>query len=162
MAGPGMAGPGMAGPAMASSLQQQHQQAQLQAINLQSPAQSSTYGSGATGASVGRQRPEQATPPQGDQFPKGLRVLVVDDDLCCLKIVENMLKSCGYQGESNYCLLPCHGCFPRSGGCCPCLVENRSLMMCACKIYPVSAGFCIERWPRCVVVECWDKKIFQS
>lgn len=31
-------------------------------------------------------------------FPAGLRVLVVDDDLLCLKVVEKMLKTCGYAG----------------------------------------------------------------
>ncbi|XP_031498340.1 two-component response regulator ORR21-like [Nymphaea colorata] len=31
-----------------------------------------------------------------DQFPAGLRVLVVDDDTICLKILEQMLKKCMY------------------------------------------------------------------
>ena len=31
-------------------------------------------------------------------FPAGLRVLVVDDDLLCLKVVEKMLKTCKYRG----------------------------------------------------------------
>ena len=31
-------------------------------------------------------------------FPAGLSVLVVDDDLLCLKVVEKMLKTCGYAG----------------------------------------------------------------
>lgn len=34
-------------------------------------------------------------------FPAGLRVLVVDDDLLCLKVVEKMLKTCKYKGEGN-------------------------------------------------------------
>jgi len=33
-------------------------------------------------------------------FPAGLRVLVVDDDLLCLKVVEKMLKTCGYKGTN--------------------------------------------------------------
>lgn len=33
-----------------------------------------------------------------DQFPAGLRVLVVDDDLTCLRILEKMLKNCLYEG----------------------------------------------------------------
>lgn len=33
-----------------------------------------------------------------DQFPAGLRVLVVDDDPTCLRIMEKMLKTCQYQG----------------------------------------------------------------
>ncbi|GAA0139585.1 winged helix/forkhead transcription factor [Lithospermum erythrorhizon] len=32
-----------------------------------------------------------------DQFPAGLRVLVVDDDPTCLRILEKMLKNCLYQ-----------------------------------------------------------------
>ncbi|CAI9296655.1 unnamed protein product [Lactuca saligna] len=31
-----------------------------------------------------------------DQFPVGLRVLVVDDDVTCLKILEQMLRRCSY------------------------------------------------------------------
>ncbi|KAI7750596.1 hypothetical protein M8C21_006649 [Ambrosia artemisiifolia] len=31
-----------------------------------------------------------------DQFPAGLRVLVVDDDVICLKILEQMLRRCSY------------------------------------------------------------------
>jgi len=34
-------------------------------------------------------------------FPAGLRVLVVDDDLLCLKVVEKMLKTCKYKGEGH-------------------------------------------------------------
>jgi two-component response regulator (ARR-B family) len=30
-------------------------------------------------------------------FPSGLRVMVVDDDPLCLKVVEQMLKRCTYQ-----------------------------------------------------------------
>ncbi|XP_030536477.1 two-component response regulator ARR14-like [Rhodamnia argentea] len=33
----------------------------------------------------------------GDQFPKGLRVLVVDDDITCLHLLEKMLQRCSYQ-----------------------------------------------------------------
>lgn len=33
-----------------------------------------------------------------DQFPAGLRVLVVDDDITCLKILEQMLRRCRYRG----------------------------------------------------------------
>ena len=34
------------------------------------------------------------------EFPVGLRVLVVDDDPTCLKIVQHMLNKCRYQGNS--------------------------------------------------------------
>ena len=33
-----------------------------------------------------------------DQFPAGLRVLVVDDDPTCLMILERMLRACLYEG----------------------------------------------------------------
>lgn len=33
-----------------------------------------------------------------DQFPAGLRVLVVDDDPTCLRILEKMLINCLYEG----------------------------------------------------------------
>ena len=33
-----------------------------------------------------------------DQFPAGLRVLVVDDDPTCLRILEKMLRICLYEG----------------------------------------------------------------
>lgn len=33
-----------------------------------------------------------------DQFPVGLRVLVVDDDPTCLRILEKMLRNCHYEG----------------------------------------------------------------
>jgi two-component response regulator (ARR-B family) len=33
-----------------------------------------------------------------DQFPAGLRVLVVDDDITCLRLLEKMLRRCLYHG----------------------------------------------------------------
>ncbi|XP_071715915.1 two-component response regulator ARR14-like [Rutidosis leptorrhynchoides] len=39
-------------------------------------------------------KPEKGT--VSDQFPVGLRVLVVDDDVICLKILEQMLRRCSY------------------------------------------------------------------
>ncbi|RVW34525.1 Two-component response regulator ORR21 [Vitis vinifera] len=39
-----------------------------------------------------------------DQFPAGLRVLVVDDDVTCLKILEQMLRRCLYHEPNSYCL----------------------------------------------------------
>ncbi len=40
---------------------------------------------------------EPAVP--GPPFPSGLRVLVVDDDPLCLKVVGHMLRRCDYEGE---------------------------------------------------------------
>lgn len=34
-----------------------------------------------------------------EEFPVGLRVLVVDDDLTCLAIMKKMLWKCRYQGK---------------------------------------------------------------
>lgn len=33
------------------------------------------------------------------QFPAGLRVLVVDDDVTCLRVLKAMLLKCRYEGE---------------------------------------------------------------
>jgi two-component response regulator (ARR-B family) len=33
-----------------------------------------------------------------DTFPAGLRVLAVDDDRVCLKVLERQLKYCNYNG----------------------------------------------------------------
>ena len=38
-----------------------------------------------------------------DVFPAGLRVLVVDDDALCLKVVEHMLRRCNYIGAKGAC-----------------------------------------------------------
>lgn len=38
-----------------------------------------------------------------DQFPVGLKVLVVDDDTTCLRIVEQMLRRCLYHGLFRAC-----------------------------------------------------------
>lgn len=37
--------------------------------------------------------------PIPEEFPAGLRVLVVDDDPICLKIIEKMLTTCKYKGK---------------------------------------------------------------
>lgn len=39
---------------------------------------------------------------QVDMFPAGLRVLVVDDDFTCLRIVEQMLTRCSYLGQVTF------------------------------------------------------------
>lgn len=36
---------------------------------------------------------------KSDQFPVGMKVLVVDDDPLCLMILERMLRRCQYTGE---------------------------------------------------------------
>ena len=39
-----------------------------------------------------------AEPEDKPKFPAGLRVLVVDDDPLCLRIVDKMLRRCQYEG----------------------------------------------------------------
>jgi hypothetical protein len=39
-----------------------------------------------------------------DQFPIGMRVLAVDDDPVCLKVLEGLLRHCQYHGQN---LLTC-------------------------------------------------------
>uniref|UniRef100_A0A453PWQ5 Response regulatory domain-containing protein n=1 Tax=Aegilops tauschii subsp. strangulata TaxID=200361 RepID=A0A453PWQ5_AEGTS len=34
-----------------------------------------------------------------DQFPVGMRVLAVDDDPVCLKVLETLLRRCQYHGQ---------------------------------------------------------------
>lgn len=42
------------------------------------------------------------------QFPAGLRVLVVDDDPTCLMILEKMLRTCHYEGiNTHICVCMC-------------------------------------------------------
>ena len=38
--------------------------------------------------------------PVPEQFPVGLKVLVVDDDIICLRILEQMLRKCMYMGQN--------------------------------------------------------------
>lgn len=43
-----------------------------------------------------KQEPTGVSGTQLANFPSGLRVMVVDDDPLCLKVVEQMLKRCTY------------------------------------------------------------------
>ncbi len=43
--------------------------------------------------------------PHTDDFPAGLRILVVDDDLICLAILQKMLQHCSYQGVCFFSVL---------------------------------------------------------
>ncbi|CAA6658628.1 unnamed protein product [Spirodela intermedia] len=45
------------------------------------------------GSGLGLSKTDEDVP---DQFPAGLRVLVVDDDMTCLKILDQMLRKCDY------------------------------------------------------------------
>lgn len=47
-------------------------------------------------------RPEERNGAMGrvrDQFPAGMRVLAVDDDPVCLKVLETLLRRCQYHGK---------------------------------------------------------------
>lgn len=37
-----------------------------------------------------------------DKFPAGMRVLAVDDDPVCLKLLESLLRHCKYHGERSW------------------------------------------------------------
>lgn len=37
-----------------------------------------------------------------DPFPVGMRVLAVDDDASCLKVLDGMLRKCRYQGWTHF------------------------------------------------------------
>lgn len=68
-----------------------------QVVNKQSMMPSSScasWKSTAGGGSSGGGGGDGGVP---DQFPAGLRVLVVDDDPTCLKILEKMLRNCNYE-----------------------------------------------------------------
>lgn len=52
------------------------------------------------GATYGKMEP-------ADEFPAGLRILVVDDDPTCLAILKKMLQQCSYQGVL-LCLIKVH------------------------------------------------------
>lgn len=65
-------------------------------ISTTASSYGSCKGAGASSSSVAVAS-DMAVP---DQFPAGLRVLVVDDDNTCLKIVEQMLRRCLYRGNS--------------------------------------------------------------
>lgn len=38
-----------------------------------------------------------------DRFPVGMRVLAVDDDPICLKLLDTLLRKCQYQGLFPFC-----------------------------------------------------------
>jgi two-component response regulator (ARR-B family) len=61
----------------------------------------STSGASSYGSCKGGGVPGSASGAEAgvhDQFPAGLRVLVVDDDVTCLRILEQMLLRCRYYG----------------------------------------------------------------
>lgn len=53
---------------------------------------------------------EQRIDDPRDQFPVGMRVLAVDDDPTCLKLLETLLRRCQYHGPF-LVFLPCFGVF---------------------------------------------------
>jgi hypothetical protein len=62
-------------------------------------------------------RPEERDAAVGrvrDQFPVGMRVLAVDDDPVCLKVLENLLRRCQYHGK-DFCATGLSFLFLRPG-----------------------------------------------
>ncbi len=82
---------------------QQHQQHQHEAHQQQPHCSSAESSPHCNSTSASRAAAAAATSygkmePQTDDFPAGLRILVVDDDLICLAILQKMLQHCSYQG----------------------------------------------------------------
>uniref|UniRef100_A0A453GKA9 Response regulatory domain-containing protein n=1 Tax=Aegilops tauschii subsp. strangulata TaxID=200361 RepID=A0A453GKA9_AEGTS len=48
-------------------------------------------------ATMGGDRRQMMEDAAEDKFPEGLRILVVDDDRVCLKVLEALLRRCNYQ-----------------------------------------------------------------
>ncbi|KAD5802995.1 hypothetical protein R6Q59_024759 [Mikania micrantha] len=65
-----------------------------QVVNKQSMTPGSSVGSWKPAAAIAAAGGDGGAP---DQFPAGLRVLVVDDDSTCLVILEKMLRHCKYE-----------------------------------------------------------------
>ncbi|KAG1334871.1 hypothetical protein COCNU_03G009900 [Cocos nucifera] len=63
--------------------------ATVQQMPLSSMGMGSVYGGSSS----------KVNEPMPKDFPMGLRVLVVDDDTTCLKVLERMLLECHYNGE---------------------------------------------------------------
>jgi hypothetical protein len=86
--------------------QQQHHEAHQQQPHCSS-AESSPH---CNNTSASRAAAAAATSygkmePHTDDFPAGLRILVVDDDLICLAILQKMLQHCSYQGVCFFSVL---------------------------------------------------------
>lgn len=70
---------------------------------------------------------------QRDQFPIGMRVLIVDDDVTCLRVLETMLHKCQYHGVFVLLLFSLFGfCFQ---ALCFCLVLKSCSFDMLCTIY---------------------------
>ena len=61
------------------------------------------------GLGFDKQPHKMSTELENPRFPVGLRVIVVDDDPLCLRIVEKMLKRCQYEGAAISCFFFCSG-----------------------------------------------------
>jgi hypothetical protein len=84
---------------------QQHQQQQCGSATNSSQNATSTHGIITTNLHHNNNTTTRASDgfgkmdnPAVDEFPAGLRVLVVDDDPICLMILDRMLRQCSYQG----------------------------------------------------------------
>lgn len=66
------------------------------------PCSSATNSSSNTPRGGGSNLPKLDTPT--DEFPAGMRVLVVDDDPICLMVLERMLHRCSYRGTLSFFL----------------------------------------------------------
>jgi hypothetical protein len=88
----------------AAAMGEQQQQQQVDGAGGEAMGAAAAEGSpGRQDAGAQQQAAAAGTPSTKPAFPAGLKVLVVDDDPLCLKIIAQMLKTCDYEGACGRC-----------------------------------------------------------
>ena len=77
--------------------QHQNKRPGSDAVNSSSNNNNNNSSGGVRGAAPGSYGSKIMDPP--DEFPAGMKVLVVDDDPVCLAILEQLLRKCSYRGS---------------------------------------------------------------
>lgn len=75
----------------------QHQNKRPGSDAVNSSSNNNNNSGGVRGAAPGSYGGKIMDPP--DEFPAGMKVLVVDDDPVCLAILEQLLRKCSYRGS---------------------------------------------------------------
>lgn len=65
-----------------------------------------------------------------DEFPVGMRVLVVDDDPICLMVLERMLHRCSYRGILSLCYRSCNWSIMQKTGQDYCSLKDSFRLLC--------------------------------
>jgi hypothetical protein len=111
----------------------------------QEPLSTST-GDAMTGNLTRAQRQKAVLNEQVEQisstFPAGLRVVVVDDDPLCLKMVSEMLKRCSYTGEPTVSGVSVPNLGPGKGVA---VDEKGSRVLLSCRSYPCPPALCFSQ-----------------